>query len=52
MNFKEKFTLITTSVIHSKKLSSQNAVGIKSADFIHGLAEILEQRSSESFVAI
>jgi hypothetical protein len=52
MNFKEKFTLITTSVNHAKKLSSKNALGIKSAYFIDGLTEILERRFSESFVAI
>jgi hypothetical protein len=52
MNFKEKFTLITTFVIHAKKLSSKNAVGVKSCDFIDGSTEILERRSSESFVAI
>lgn len=52
MNFKEKFTLITTSVNHPKKLSSKNVIGIKSCDFIDGITEILERRSSESFVAI
>ena len=52
MNFKEKITLIKTSINHEKKLSSKNAIGIKSCDFIDGLAEILERRSSESLVAI